>query len=71
MSDYGWYGESHYDYEPPEPEESWNYPEVIAHERVFRDGYFYDVFVMEHYDASVEISVEDVYYTCWDGELPF
>jgi len=75
MPDYGWWGEAHYDYEPPEetyadPNDS--YDPIIEHgETVFLDGHLWNVFVRVYDDHSVDIEHSPVYYSCWDGKLPF
>lgn len=77
MSDYGWYGEVHYDYEPPEYDD---YPMVepemydpIAEEerRVILGSDIFDVLVRVYDDLTITVVHKPVEYTCWDGKFPF
>ncbi len=46
-------------------------PQLIYEERVFLEGYFYDVFLEIDPDGSYQLYHWPVYYTCWDGQFPF
>lgn len=64
--------EETHDYQFDVPfEEQGPYSELIHGETVFLDGFLYDVYVEQHPDGSIELSINPRFYTCWDGTIPF
>ncbi|QPC81053.1 hypothetical protein G4Y79_15220 [Phototrophicus methaneseepsis] len=46
-------------------------PYIEHGETVWLDGFFYDVVVTVDDSMRVTIEHSPVYYSCWDGKLPF
>ncbi len=50
---------------------AYDMPMLIYQEQVFLDGYLYEVYLEEHPDGRMELTHRPMYYTCWDGSIPF